>query len=227
MSMGILKTMLEALTSAYSLKDVRNAKRELPVETNIGRLFSTFSYGLEIVKDQGDKILLWDDLDVAEGTVLDRYAENFGVKRNGTSDEFLRLLIKVKMLSLLSGGDIDTVIRAAAALFNVDNEAIELRELFPAKIWVYVDEALLDETRLRTADIIALMMKRIVATGVGIEIIFRTYRTYDDTLVVNTGLSEFAEITIGPAVPDRRFTNPLYIGNATYEIAEIYLPSAN
>ena len=227
MSMGILKTMLDALTSAYTLKDVRNAKHNLPMETNIGRLFSTFAFGLEIIKEQGDKIKLWDDLDVAEGAVLDRYAENFGVKRNGTSDEFLRLLIKVKMLSLLSGGDIDTVIRAASSLFDVEIEAIELQEIFPAKIWVYVDEALLDETRLQTADIIALMMKRIVATGVGIEIVFRTYRSYKDTLVVNTGLSEFAHITIGPAVPDRRFPNTLYANVATLELAEIYLPRAN
>ena len=41
------------------------------------------------------------------------------------------------MIALLSGGDIDTIISAAASLFNVDVSEIEVRELFPAKIWIY------------------------------------------------------------------------------------------
>lgn len=67
MSHGYLHTMLDMLTGAYNRDDVRNAYSSLPLETNIGRLFNTLAWGLELVHDQSDKILLWDDLDNAQG----------------------------------------------------------------------------------------------------------------------------------------------------------------
>ena len=79
------------------------------------------------------------------------------------------------MIALLSGGDIDTIISAAASLFNVDVSEIEVRELFPAKIWIYVDEAVLDYERLEAAPLIAELMKRIAAAGVGTRVFLRTY----------------------------------------------------
>lgn len=226
MSIGYLRTMLDMLTSGYSRKDLRNAYHGLPMETNIGRLFSTFAYGLEIINDQSDKIRLWDDIDNAQGAVLDRYAENFGVKRNGASDAFLRLLIKVKMISLLSGGDIDTVIKAASSLFDIDPETIDLQEVFPAKIKIYIDEALLDAVRLDTAEIIAAMMKRIVATGVGTQLIFRTYRRDETPLVLNTAAAEFTETTIKPVNPNRTFRKNLYTNSVAYEFAEVTIRPA-
>lgn len=81
------------------------------------------------------------------------------------------------MIALLSGGDIDTIISAAASLFNVDVSEIEVRELFPAKIWIYVDEAVLDYERLEAAPLIAELMKRIAAAGVGTRVFLRTYHT--------------------------------------------------
>ncbi len=227
MSAGFLTTMLEALTSGYTRKDIRNDRHSLPMETNIGRLFSTFAYGLDVIQNQSDKVRLWDDIDNAQGKVLDRYAENFGVQRNGASDAFLRLLIQVKMISLLSGGDIDTVISAAASLFDVAPSDIDLREVFPAKIWIYVDEALLDAMKLETADIIALMMKRIVAAGVGTQLIFRTYRSYQYSACMNMAASESVDITIRPVNPDRRFSQPTYYNNTAYEFAEITIRPAN
>lgn len=227
MSRGILKTMLDMLTSGYSRVDVRNAKKDLPMETNIGKLFSTFAYGLEIIDGESEKIRLWDDLDNAQGMVLDRYGENFGVQRSGSSDAFYRLLIKVKMISLLSGGDIDTVVKAAASLFGVPTEEIDLKEVFPAKVFIYIDEELLDELRIETADIIAKMLKRIVAAGVGMQLVFRTYRTYSSSVFLNTGACEHAEITLRPADCDRTFSQALYCNNAAYEFAEITIRPAN
>lgn len=89
MSHGYLHTMLDMLTGAYNRDDVRNAYSSLPLETNIGRLFNTLAWGLELVHDQSDKILLWDDLDNAQGAVLDRYGENFGVARDGAPGRLL------------------------------------------------------------------------------------------------------------------------------------------
>ena len=144
MSYGYLSQMLEYLTGAYNRSDIRNDKHSLPMETNIGKLFGTFAWGLELIHEHSDRMLLWDDIDNAQGAVLDRYGANFGVSRGGANDAFYRLLIKVKMISMLSGGDIDTIIKAAANLFNVQASDIEVRELFPAKIWLYVDEDILD-----------------------------------------------------------------------------------
>lgn len=226
MSKDLLRTMLDALTSGYSHKDLRNATHSLPMETNIGRLFSTFSYGLNIVQDQSDKIRLWDDIDNARGAALDRYAANFGISRNGASDAFLRLLIKVKMISLLSGGDIDTVIKAAASLFDVPPETIELKEVFPAKVWLYIDEAILDATKLDTAEIIAQMMKRIVAAGVGTRLFFRTYRSYQNAAVMNTAAFESTGITLRPVNTQRTFTRKTYFNTTFQELAEITIRPA-
>ena len=161
MSYGYLSQMLEYLTGAYNRSDIRNDKHSLPMETNIGKLFGTFAWGLELIHEHSDRMLLWDDIDNAQGAVLDRYGANFGVSRGGANDAFYRLLIKIKMISMLSGGDIDTIIKAAANLFNVQASDIEVRELFPAKIWLYVDEDILDAERLEASDLIAELMKRI------------------------------------------------------------------
>lgn len=88
---AFLKKMLYALISAYSRKDYNNLQSSKPVETNIGKLFSLFAWGLDKVQEQADLIKLWDNLEYAQGKVLDRYGANFGVKRGGASDSIYRL----------------------------------------------------------------------------------------------------------------------------------------
>ena len=105
MSYGHLSQMLEYRTGAYARQDMRNDRHSLPLETNIGRLFGTLAWGLEIIHENADRLKLWDDIDNAVGDVLDRYGANFGVARGGADDTFYRLLIKVKMIAVLSGGD--------------------------------------------------------------------------------------------------------------------------
>ena len=173
MSAGYLTQMLEYLTSGYNREDIRNSKHSLPLKTNIGKLFGTLSWGLELIHDSAERMVLWDNLDNARGAVLDRYGANFGVERNGATDAFYRLLIKVKMIALLSGGDIDTIIKAAANLFDVELSDIEIREVFPAKIWLYVDEDILSAERLEASPLIAELMKRIAAAGVGTRIFMK------------------------------------------------------
>ena len=197
-----------------------------PFETNIGRLFNTLAWGLELVHDQSDKILLWDDLDNAQGAVLDRYGENFGVARDGAPDAFYRLLIKVKMISLLSGGDIETVINAAATLFDIEPEQVDLDEVFPAKVWIYVDEADLEAEKIDTAELIAGVMKRIVAAGVGMRLFLRTYRRNEATLYLNTGAAISSRMTIRPLVINRRASNTVYLNSYAYELAHITIRPA-
>ncbi len=171
-----LSEMLYALTSAYSRKDCGNVKRGSPPETNIGKLFSVLAWGLDIVQEQADLIKLWDNLDNAGGSVLDRYGANFGVKRLGADDVFYRLMIKVKLMAQLSGGDINTIIRAASALLDVEPSDIFLEEIFPVKISLYVDWNLLPQIRKESIENIAFLLKRILTAGVGVQLYIRTYR---------------------------------------------------
>ena len=67
-----LSEMLYALTSAYTRKDYNNRRRDLPIETNIGKLFAILAWGLDSVEEQTELIKLWEDIDYAEGAVLDR-----------------------------------------------------------------------------------------------------------------------------------------------------------
>ena len=81
-----LSEMLYALTSAYSRKDYDNHQQGRPLETNIGKLFSLFAWGLDIVQENAELVKQWDDLEAARGAVLDRYGANWGVQRFSESD---------------------------------------------------------------------------------------------------------------------------------------------
>ena len=182
-----LSEMLYALTSAYSRKDYDNHQQGRPLETNIGKLFSLFAWGLDIVQENAELVKQWDDLEAAKGAVLDRYGANWGVQRFSENDTLYRLAIRVKILSQLSGGDTDTVIRAAADLLGVENHDIEFEDVFPAKIALYVDWLLLTQERQDLIEPIAWAIKRIVAGGVGMRLYVRTYRTFRYDLSVYHG----------------------------------------
>ena len=182
-----LKKMLYALTSAYSRKDYDNLRSDKPVETNIGKLFSIFAWGLDKVQEQADLIKLWDDLDYAKGRVLDRYGANFGVKRGGASDSLYRLFIKVKMIAQLSSGDEDTVIKAAAEFLGVEYTDIVSEDVYPAKKRIYVDLELLSDERKGLIEQIGYAIKRTIAAGVGFRLYLKTYRTYNLPLPISRG----------------------------------------
>ena len=190
----ILYKMLDALTSPYSQKDAQNVKRGSPLETNIGKLFSLLAWGLSIVKGNAEKVKLWDDIDNAEGKVLDRYGVNWGVKRFGATDRYYSLAIKVKVLSQLSGGDIDTVIRAAADLMELEPEQIELIEQWPAKIGILVNEDDLSPETMEIITDIAIMIKRIVAAGVGLITTLKVYRHENGETTIENALFDRTDL---------------------------------
>ena len=72
---------------------------------------------------------------------------------------------KVKIMAQLSGGDTDTVIRAAAMLLDVEQSDVLLEDVFPAKIALYVDMALLSPDREELIEPIAYAIKRILVGG--------------------------------------------------------------
>lgn len=158
---GYLEKMLDILTDPYTHRDLQNVRKNRKLETNIGKLFSLLADGFEVIHKNAELVRLWDDLENAEGAVLDRYGANFGVQRGAASDALYRILIRVKMLAQLSGGDGDTVIRAAGELLGVQFSDIELQDVYPAKVALYVDQSLLSEERLALIDQIAVALKRI------------------------------------------------------------------
>lgn len=169
-----LADMLYALTSPYSRRDYDNQQQGLPMQTNIGKLFSIFAWGMDIVQESSELVKLWDDLEQAKGRVLDRYGANWGVQRFSESDALYRLAIRVKILSQLSGGDTDTVIRAAAELLGIEYTDIEFEDQFPAKIGIYCDWDKLTPERQSLIEPIAKSIKRLVAAGVGFKLYTRT-----------------------------------------------------
>lgn len=200
--MNFLKEMLYALTSAYSHKDYDNQRLGLPVETLIGKLFSVLAWGLDDVQKQAELIRLWDDIDYARGSVLDRYGANFGVKRFGADDRFYRLAIKVKLLAQLSGGDINTVLDAAASLMEIPVERIGLKELYPAKIGLDIQEADLSPETLEIIADIMVLIKRILAAGVGLIPTLYSYREYRRSVSIQTALFDHASLVFD--LPDVR-----------------------
>lgn len=202
-----LSDMLYALTSPYSRRDYDNHQQGLPPETNIGKLFSLFAWGLDSIHEQAERVKLWDDLEQAKGAVLDRYGANWGVQRFSENDALYRLAIKVKVLSQLSGGDTDTVIKAAADLLGVEYSDIKFEDVFPAKIALYVDWLLLTQERQELIEPIAWAIKRILAAGVGIRVYIRTYHDYRLDVPISHGGTVRPHITTTPVGQDREDTH--------------------
>lgn len=219
-----LSEMLYALTSAYTRKDYENQRSNLPLETNIGKLFAVLAWGLDSVEEQTELIKLWEDIDYAEGAVLDRYGANFGVARMSADDRFYRMAIKVKLMAQLSGGDINTVIEAASALLEVDASEVTLDEVYPAKIELYVDQSLLAPERIEMLDLIASAIKRILAAGVGLRIYLRTHNTFRSELFASQCSFSAGKVTASQVSKDRTARTALKAVQGAFQFPDISAP---
>ena len=194
--MSFAQDMLDMLTSAYDRSDIKRIKNGKAPETNIGKLFTLLGYGFDIIRENTERVRLWDDIDQAHGKSLDRYGGNYGVYRGEAPDDLYRIMIKVKILSMLSAGQMDTIVNAAAILFGVDIKEVRAKEVYPAKIWLYIDLDKLEESRLRLAETIAELMKRIKAAGVGMRIFLVTYHTGEEILYTGAGAAVIPRLRI-------------------------------
>lgn len=225
--MNFVTQMLEMLTSAYTREDLINIPKGKPPKTNIGRLHSVLGWGFDLVKENTERVKLWDDLDQAQGKVLDRYGNNYGVKRGAASDSIYRIMIKVKIISMLSAGNLDTIINAAAVLFNVDPEDVDIDEVFPAKVYLYIDEDKLDMEHKAVADIIAALMRRIKAAGVGMRIFYRTYHSSSAQVYLGRVFCKYVKITVQPYKGNSYFKAEVpgyYAAGGLVYIERTYLP---
>ena len=196
--------MLEMLTSAYNRTDIHNLQENQLPQTNIGKLFFLAGWGFDIIKDQAEKVRLWDDIDAMQGSALTRYGESFGVSRGEASDEILRIMIKVKTIAMLASGNLDTIILSAATLFGVSATDVKADEIYPAKVYLYIDEDKLDAEHKRVAEIIAGLMSRIKASGVGIRIFYQTYFGGAENLYIMSMRSNHIKITASPDATNKK-----------------------
>ena len=209
--MTLQEQMLDMLTSAYNRRK----------DGNIGKLMGIFAEELEKAGAAIEDIRAWRDLYTASGRVLDRMGGNYGVQRDGADDAFYRVLILQKMLAAYCGGDGDTVIRAAAALLAVAPEEVELEEVFPAKLRIYVDQAHLGEQQLAAIDPIASMLNRIVAAGVGTKLWLKSHRNVADTLCLNAGVGMTAYLSIHPPEANRSINGTAYLCGGMAQVCYI------
>ena len=112
----------------------------------------------------------------------------------------------MKLLAQLSGGDINTVLDAAASLLEIPVERIGLKELFPAKIGLDIQEADLSPETLEIIEDIMALIKRILATGVGLIPTLYSYREYRRDVTVQAALFDHTSTVFD--LPDVR---PVFI----------------
>lgn len=173
----LLEKMLTALTTAY------NQERD----GNIGKLFSIFASGLEAIQFNLETVKSWRDLGNANGTTLDRIGKNYGIHRDGADDDYYRLIIQVTIIALHSGGDVDTVISSTATLLELDLPGVELIEDYPAKIILRIDQGGLKARHIANMAKLAVVIKRIIAAGVGLRIVLYMDSTMHP--IIHTGMA--------------------------------------
>ncbi len=100
--------MMRRLTSVYD-KDPNS---------NVTRLLSLSAEELEEVDTTLAQVLLWRDIDSAEGTTLNRIGTNVAEPRGNKTDELYRDYIKIKILSNISGGEMETFNSALSVLLG-------------------------------------------------------------------------------------------------------------
>ncbi|AXI29441.1 hypothetical protein CIB87_10615 [Priestia megaterium] len=97
--MSLFNDMISKLTDLFTKNE----------NSNIGKIIRIVSDEFTAVQTALETTEEWRDIDKAEGTTLDLIGENIGQPRSKTDDEEFRLLIKTKIFSNLSIGDIDSV----------------------------------------------------------------------------------------------------------------------
>lgn len=194
--------MLEMLTSAYNRSDVVRFRDGERPKTNIGKLFGLCGWGFDIIRENTERVRLWDNIDQMKGTTLERFGKDFGVERGMAGDEILRIMIKVKIIAMLAAGNLDTLILAAASLFGIAPENVGHEEVYPAKVYLYIDEDKLDQEHRDVADIIAGLMHRIKAAGIGIKMFYRTYHNVCGGVSLAVLTEETVRITVAASAGD-------------------------
>jgi hypothetical protein len=99
-------------------------------DSNIGKLMSIMAEQLQKLEQTVQRVEEWRDIEMAQGTTLDRIGENVAQHRGAATDEIYRILIKSKIARNLSKGDINTIISVLSTALNTDPSEIKIEELY-------------------------------------------------------------------------------------------------
>jgi hypothetical protein len=117
--MSFFDDMLSRLTDRYR-KDPDN---------NIGKIIKIITDEFDLIKETFERIEEWEDIEKAEGAVLDDIGKDIGQPRGAATDEIYRVLIRSKVARNFSDGTIDTIIRVLSIALNTDPREIRIQEL--------------------------------------------------------------------------------------------------
>lgn len=98
---------------------------------NVHKLAQLTVMALQEQEDVLQQIESWYDVDQAEGTTLDMHGRDVLQDRGQAPDEVYRVLIKSKILRLLSDGSIDVIIDFIAFILDCEPSEIRVQELWP------------------------------------------------------------------------------------------------
>lgn len=140
----------------------------------------------------------WHDVDQAEGTTLDMHGKDVQQDRGQSSDEVYRVLIKSKVLRLLSDGSIDVVIDFLAFILDADPTEVRVRELWPegktATLELTAPVEKIGRTGLNARQF-GTLLNMVVAGGVRAEGMFQgTFRFSNQLGVVEKSPQGFAPV---------------------------------
>ncbi|MFB6475784.1 hypothetical protein ACFCW7_23270 [Paenibacillus glucanolyticus] len=115
-----LKDMLRRFTDVYNKNPT----------SNLGKLIGILHDQLQQVNDTLDTVRDWRDIDMAQGTTLDRIGENIVQSRGSSTDEVYRVLLKSKIARNLSKTDVNTIIQVLALALDCPYSDIRIVEKY-------------------------------------------------------------------------------------------------
>lgn len=194
MSNPVLQRFIDRLTSNYDKTPGGNVY-------NLAQLTATM---LQENEDVLDTMGNWLDVDQAEGTTLDMHGADIEQDRGQSPDEVYRVLIKSKILRLLSDGAINTIIDFLTFILDCDPAEVKVHELWPdgkyATLNIEAPVGPISRTGLSVKQF-GTLMNLVVAGGVRAEFLFQgTFRfsSVDSTVETSPfGFSDTAQTSGG------------------------------
>lgn len=142
---------------------------------NVHKLAQLTVAALQEQEDVLQRVDDWHDVDKAQGTTLDMHGRDVLQDRGQSSDEVYRVLIKSKVLRLLSDGSINVIIDFISFILDCDPEEIQVRELWsegkPATLHISAPAGPINRTGLSGRQF-GTLLNLVIAGGVRAEAAF-------------------------------------------------------
>lgn len=125
---------------------------------------------IQILEDLNSRLLVEQSLSNAVGVQLDLFATDYGLLRDGRSDEDFRVEIRTRLNLLRSSGQVNVLLFNLQRLINGQLFRVFLQQVFPLTLlmWILVDD--FGDITSEEAARINAAMQEIKAAGVGLEI---------------------------------------------------------